>query len=457
MTELTTPPLSLGKRRFPRPQVLHTGLFNRYLIAELIPPLSMGLFLAAVTLLLISVLDFMNELLLSGVPLFPVIKILICLFPTLLEMALPIGCLLASMLVYGRLAEDREIVAMRAAGLSGFSLLFPALVLGMLLTLFNFYWTGSVTPKSIKILRSTAKEMMENMTSINLFKPGQFNSTPERDLAIWFSNTVPGTNSIENITIFISGRGQGFSMFGKEGQTKEATNWTISAPLAILKPRPAEGVLQLLLKNCVTENLEPFKLSRVVIENATLSIDIGRRLAKVSDGGLTKEKRSFGEFMDLARHHRERYEVSRKNLGFEEGAPHEKVLERANEWIALKGENPDSIHMSVYELRDVKDRIRDTQRYINWAMRRYSYPSGTFLFMMIGCCLGLVAGRGKKTVCFLITAFVLLGYYAMEKTVETISENLALTDRFDPGFLVWAPNLILLFIGLILMRVVMKQ
>lgn len=447
----------MEKSKFPRPQFLYSGLFNQYFIAELIPPLSLGLFLAAMTLLLISVLDFMNELLLSGIPMIPVIKILVCLFPTLLEMALPIGCMLASMLVYGRLAEDREIVAMRAAGLSGFSLLFPALVLGLMLTCFNFYWTGKVTPKSINILRSTAKEMVENMTSINIFKPGQFNSTPQRDLAIWFSNTVPGTNSIENITIFISGRGQGFSMFGKEGQTKEATNWTVSAPLAVLSPNPSKGILQILLKNCVTENLEPNKLSRVVIENATLSIDIGKDLAKISDGGLIKKKKSFSEFMALSEIHHASYEVSRGNLGFEPGAPHDKVLERAKEWIALKKENPESIHMSIYELIDVKDRVQDTQRNTNLAMMRYSYPSATFLFMMIGCCLGLIAGRGKKTVCFLITAFVMLGYYAMEKAVETVSENLALTDRFDPGFLIWIPNLILLMIGLVLMRIVVKQ
>ncbi|MCA9409890.1 MAG: LptF/LptG family permease [Candidatus Omnitrophica bacterium] len=421
------------------------------------PPLSMGLFLAAMTLLLISVLDFMNELILSGVPMFPILKILLCLFPTLLEMALPIGCLLASMLVYGRLSEDREIVAMRSAGLSGFTLLFPALVLGMALTLFNFYWTGEVTPKSLKILRSTAKEMMENITSINIFKPGQFNSTPERDLAIWFSNNVPGTNSIENITIFISGRGQGFSFLSDETQTRDATNWTISAPLAVLKPIPAKGVLQLILKDCVTENLEPRKLSRVVIDNATLSIDIGRSLNKFSDEGLTKEKRTYRQFMALAEENREKFEISRRNLGFEEGASHGKILERASEWQRLKREDPASVPMSIYELIDVKDRIRDTQRYTYWAMQRFTYPAATFLFIMIGSSLGLIAGRGKKTVCFLITAFVLLGYYTMEKTVETISENLALTDRFDPGFLPWVPNLVLLIIGLILMRAVVRQ
>ncbi|MCA9450417.1 MAG: LptF/LptG family permease, partial [Candidatus Omnitrophica bacterium] len=133
------------------------------------------------------------------------------------------------------------------------------------------------------------------------------------------------------------------------------------------------------------------------------------------------------------------------------------VLERSREWFALKKQNPDAVPMSLYELTDVKDRIRDTQKYTNWAMRRLSYPSATFLFMMIGCSLGLLAGKGKKTVCFLITAVVILGYYSIEKAVETVSENLAFTERFDPGFLVWIPNLVLLVIGLILMRIVIRQ
>ncbi len=447
-----------GSRAYPRPQILHTWILNWYLVVELLPPLSMGLFLFAGALMLISIRDILDVILLSGAPVGPILKTLLCLFPPLLTVSLPIGCLLAAMLVYGRLAEDRELTAMRAAGVATMTLVAPALFLGVCLTALNLMWTSYVTPRALDLMKQARWEIVQKMTSISWLKPGQFTALDE-NLAFYFTGTTPGTNTIHDITIFSSGTPSSTSLFGDSSTSKEASNWTISSPTATLEPDPSRGILEISLRDCISENLSPEKLYTVQIGTFTITIDIGGRLAKMLSG-FSKEQRSWSDFRYNAEEARKKYEILRERLGFHEGTPHGKVLDEAKRWIGILEKDPTAtcpLPGGLMDLRSVKVTLETTQTNTNSAQLRIAYPVATFLFMLIGTTLGLLTGRGNRTVSILVTVGVLLFYYSIQKIAEGFSENLAMTSHFDPGFIIWTPNLILLCLGLILLRVVSKH
>lgn len=445
-------PVITRPRRYPWPQSLHIWILNRYLLIELLPPLSMGLFLFASTLMLISIRDIMDVILLSGAPIGPVTKTLAAVFPLMFTVSLPIGSLLASLLVYGRLSEDRELVAMRAAGVGTLAMMSPAWALGLALTLLNVYWTSNITPKALEVMRSAQWEIVQKMTSVSWLKPGQFTPLQE-NLAFYFTGTTPGTNEIQRITIFMSGDSDGPATpwFGESEGGNRSNNWTVSAPRANLIPYPASGVLEIALEDCILEDLRPEKLSRVLIEHATITIDIGMRLARMMQT-FTKEQRSWSELKAQAEQARVRYEDLRHHLGFPEGAPHGEVLEKAEEWMEVEQQRPGSSPLAggMFDLRSVEQSIEEYQTSINRAMLRIAYPTATFLFMMIGTALGVLMGRGNRSVCIVVTVGVLMFYYSVQKIVEGISEDYALTSQFDPGLMIWIPNLLLLLLGLIL-------
>jgi lipopolysaccharide export LptBFGC system permease protein LptF len=447
-------------RRFPKPISLHSWTLNRYLIVELFPPLSLGLFVVTCTLLLITIVDVLDQLFLSGAPVWPIVKLLICVFPMLLTTALPIGCLLSSMLVYGRLMEDRELTAMRAAGMSGISLLLPSYLLGVALTFFNLYWTSNVVPKALDILAGTTQEIVEQMTSINFFKPGQFNSM--EDLALYFTGMPPGTNTLQNLTIFKSSAAEGMNWLGDAESDKEASNWTVSAPTAEFVSLPTQGVMQLILHNCISEDLRPDKVSRVQIDRATLTIDIASRISKMTGGGLTRQTDSVSHYRQIADRSIDYFYRTAEQMGLSRESSNEEIIGRSEELIEQEEQDPGFLMRTgapynIAALEEVHASAQRAQVNLNRAMQRFTYPVGTLLFMMVGCPLGMLTGRGKKTTCLLITIGVLLVYYTLEKTAESYAESLALTSHFDPGWIVWIPNVLVLALALFLTNLVCRH
>jgi len=414
----------------------------------------MGLFLFACGLTLVSLREVMDIILLSGAPIGPIVKLLLCRFPELLTLSLPIGCLLGGMLVYGRLAEDNELVAMRAAGVRTYSVLLPGLVLGVFLTWLNFYWTANVTPLALERFENQQREMIKQMTSAVWIKPGQFNEI-HYNFALYVNSAQPGSNTINGVSIFMSGGEEGMNPFGGSSSGEEVSDWIVSAPTATIIPKPIEGFLEISLEDAVTENFRPDKQSRVNINSMTVTVDIAGRLNK----DITKdssERRHWKVLLAEADKDRNDIENIFEHLGLEQGISHGLALARAKAWSEGAPEGPEyKYDRDVYE--HLRGLIKHAQRKTNQAMMRLTYPAGTFVFMLIGMPLGILAGRGKRTVSIIITVGIIVLYYAIEKTAEGVSENFALTSRFDPGFAMWTPNILYFLVGLALTIVIARQ
>jgi lipopolysaccharide export LptBFGC system permease protein LptF len=73
-------------------------------------------------------------------------KMLTYFWPAMATYSLPIAALFATTVVYGRLAADNEITAMRAAGISYVSVGMPALVLGFLVAIVSLLFLCFIVP-----------------------------------------------------------------------------------------------------------------------------------------------------------------------------------------------------------------------------------------------------------------------------------------------------------------------
>ncbi len=85
--------------------------------------------------------------------------------PYILPLAIPISCVIASMLVFQKLSHYSELTALRAAGVSLRHLLIPLLLGALLLTVINFTIVAEMGPRC----RFWAKELTFEMTSNNPF------------------------------------------------------------------------------------------------------------------------------------------------------------------------------------------------------------------------------------------------------------------------------------------------
>src|SRR4030095_733008 len=76
------------------------------------------------------------------------------LLPTVLVFTLPMGVLCGTIIGLGRMSSDSELVAMRAAGVSTWRTLWPALAIGLVATAATCYLNLKEAPRAQRQLRS---------------------------------------------------------------------------------------------------------------------------------------------------------------------------------------------------------------------------------------------------------------------------------------------------------------
>ncbi len=154
--------------------MLMRKLLDRYIFAELLSPFLVSLGALCFVMLTRELLRLVELMVSKGVGLFAVMKVFANLLPSFLVLTLPIAGIIASITAFGRLSFDKELVAMRAAGLSLLRLsrpvfLFAFLVFG--LTLWLAQWGQ---PWSSTNLKKVALSLLRDQLVLALER-GTFN------------------------------------------------------------------------------------------------------------------------------------------------------------------------------------------------------------------------------------------------------------------------------------------
>lgn len=145
----------------------------RYLLKELLVPLTLWVAFIFILLLVLQFLRSTDVLLGSSVTLLDLGRVMALIAPHFLVMALPIGFLLAIVLGYGRLAEDREIVSLSALGVSPLRLVTVPVLLGVVLGALNLVLVSTVEPWGLSEVKVAVAEVVKKNV-IGDVKSGQF-------------------------------------------------------------------------------------------------------------------------------------------------------------------------------------------------------------------------------------------------------------------------------------------
>jgi Predicted permeases len=124
-----------------------------------------------------QILLMAKEILTKRVPFDQVALLILFSLPTVIAMSAPFACLVGTLMTVGRLTSDNEILVMLSSGLSYKNIFFPAITVGIIISLLSFFTNDVLLPAGTvqfnklwrKILVSTpALEMEAN--SVKRFK-----------------------------------------------------------------------------------------------------------------------------------------------------------------------------------------------------------------------------------------------------------------------------------------------
>lgn len=171
-------------------------LLDRYIFAELLPPFFISLGALCFVMLTKELLRLVELLVSKGVGFFAVVKVFLHLLPSFLVLTLPIAGIIASITAFGRLSFDKELVAMRAAGLSLLRLARPVFIFSWLVfgvTLVLSQWGQPWTSVSLKKL---ALNLLRDQLTLALDKGVFTEPLPRMVVYVSDSNTGDQTHGI---------------------------------------------------------------------------------------------------------------------------------------------------------------------------------------------------------------------------------------------------------------------
>lgn len=117
---------------------------------------------------------YIDDILGKGASMFIVMEFLFYLSMSLVPLALPIGVLLASVMLFGNLGEKYELSSMKSAGISLFRIMLPLIVLCAGIAVFSLFCNEYVIPYSNLKFKSRLYDLRKSRPTLNL-EEGVFN------------------------------------------------------------------------------------------------------------------------------------------------------------------------------------------------------------------------------------------------------------------------------------------
>ncbi|HTL60829.1 MAG TPA: LPS export ABC transporter permease LptF [Nitrospira sp.] len=143
-------------------------LLDRYIFTELLSPFSLSLGVLCFIMLTRELLRLVELLVSKGVGLWAVLKVFAHLLPSFLVLTLPIAGIIASITAFGRLSMDKELVAMRAAGLSLLRLAQPVILFSLMVFALTMWLAQWGQPWSSVNLKKVALNLLRDQLVLAL-------------------------------------------------------------------------------------------------------------------------------------------------------------------------------------------------------------------------------------------------------------------------------------------------
>ncbi len=144
-----------------RHHIIKIPLIDRWLIGQLLPPMlfAIGAF-TAVSLSVGIMFDLVRKIVEFGLPFQIALKVLILKLPGFLVLSFPMSMLLATLLAYGKLSSNSELLALKSLGFTNKRIIFPAVLLSILMTFVTFTFNDSLVPISNRLAENTMRSSL---------------------------------------------------------------------------------------------------------------------------------------------------------------------------------------------------------------------------------------------------------------------------------------------------------
>jgi lipopolysaccharide export system permease protein len=419
----------------------------RYIIREHISPFFFAFFIITLLFVLDFMLSIVDSIFNKGLSVIDVLNLFLLNMAWMVALSLPMAVLIASLIAFGRLAGDNEIVAFKAAGVHPLKIIAPSILLSIIVGSGLIWFNDKVLPEA-------NHKAAGLLTDIALRKPV---ASFEEGYVI---ESFPGYRLLIGRISHLTGELYDIRIYHKENE-KQTLTYAESGRLDYLN---SGTIIKLSLYNGeshqeggeTTSNdyfRTIFKEQAVFLENEDARPSFGtnhvRGDREMSVSMMNDKVISFRQDVK-----REKDEI-RKMM---ENASSRKIDSFSNvkDTATFAFENiPHAVQQNVYneERRKqlqlerhgfyLQNAIRQISKYSVEIHKKFSIPVACIVFALIGAPLGIMARTGGlgAGAAYSIAFFVL--YWIFLIGGETLADNLIV----PPWIAMWSPNIVVGGIG----------
>lgn len=135
-------------------------LLRKYVFGEMLQPFMLSLVLFTFIFIVGNLVKLADLLLNKGVAFTDIMVVVFLLMPKLFGIVLPTSLLMAILLTVGSLAQNNEIIAIRAGGISVGRVFLPIVLFAFLMSVVALILNDQVLPRAAHAYRTTIKEIL---------------------------------------------------------------------------------------------------------------------------------------------------------------------------------------------------------------------------------------------------------------------------------------------------------
>ncbi len=450
---------------------------QRDLLKRHIGPFVFSFFTIMFLLLMQFLMLHIDKLVGKGIPFLVIVELIMTNLAYMVVLAAPMAVLVAAVVAYGGFAENRELSAIEAGGVNPLSLMRPALITAVLLSLFLAWFSNDVLPDANQEARSL-------FIDIRTKKPG-FDLEPHtfydgiKGYTFLVKRIDTETDSLYDVTLF-----------QEPGSQRDRA--VIKAKKGLLKMQRDQNLLTLFLhdgtmlrqvsgraSNEVMEktNFEKYRISfdltslafsRSSSDNKkrsdrTMSARAMRAVVDSLQNQIRDKKAAFKMDVNYLFPEDMQQAINRStaaNISLEpETSQTYAAIYDSAAFTALAGIRDSTLQQRILSnsqstLRKVQANYENTTSNLKWRQQRinqylveihkkFSIPFACVVFLLLGAPIGMLSRKGNLGFAALVSAGLLTFYWISIIQGEKLADRLYIT----PFWGMWFADIILFIIG----------
>jgi lipopolysaccharide export system permease protein len=392
-----------------------------------------------ISFLFFFIIFFINQLLLMAedilsrkAAIIDVAKLVIFAMPAIIAMSFPFGSLVGALMASARMANDSEILVMRASGVPTRTIFLPFIILGMLFAMVSFVMNDVLLPLGTINYGKLYRTLITTAPALEL---GPHVVKRYKDTIIITGDQEHGI--LHDIVIMDT--------------TQAGKKRVIGAGTARLVDRGDQsGTISIILSDVFVQESDPSRPERFEFSTAD-GMEYNLMLSSFSDFSTSIGPREMSSVDVLAVIRQKEAVLAQRialrdlDLAERRADLQQDYLNRALQMGPIDGSasrlKPAVDTIAMQDVRPLSDRSLDIYRLEYY--KKFSIPAGALVFVFLAFPLGIRAHKSGRASGFGIGLFVAVLYWAMLIGGQT----LGLRTEFSPFIAMWAPNILILLIS----------